>query len=176
MAPVLMKTLAAIVAVAGLGIASVESILAGSAYDGGQITALTESEITAHAERVFARADVDANAALDVDEFTALTVVTAELARLNGFIVVELGDQPGVIELPVVSPSALPRSEHIRVAAVAQRRFYVFAGADGKMSADEFAAAQGALFDAADRNGNGRLGRRELSAYAQRHASMSAGV
>ncbi len=171
----LLKSAAAIAAVAGLAYASVGTMETGP-YDGAALTTLSQAEIANHAQLVFARADLDRNQALDVDEYTALAVVTAELSRLNGFVVVEKGETVGTIELADAGPAALPRSEHIRIAAVAQNAFYAFAGADGRMSAEEFAAAQGAVFDAADLNRNGKLGRRELSIFAQRQAGMTTGV
>lgn len=176
MTPVLLKSIAAVAAVAGLAYASVGSDLTSDPYDGAALSALSEADVADHAARVFARADIDGNAALDVDEYVALTVVTAELARLNGFIVIENGDEPGVVDLPAAAPAALPKSEHIRIAAVARNAFYVFAGDDGRMSADEFAVAQDALFQAADRNHNGKLGRKELFNFAQRQASMTIGA
>ena len=175
MTPVLLKSAAAIAAVAGLAYASVETSDEGP-YDGAALRALSQADVAGHAERVFARADIDRNDALDVDEYIALAVVTAELARLNGFVVIEKGDEIGVIELPQSGSAALPKSEHIRIAAVTQNAFYAFAGADGRMSAGEFAAAQSALFDAADLNRNGKLGRRELSIFAQRQAGMTTGA
>lgn len=174
MIPVLLKSAAAVAAVAGLAFAAVETDDA--AYDGAALTSLSEADIADHAGQVFSRADIDKNAALDVDEYTALSVVTAELARLNGFVAVEKGNDVRVIELPSAETASLSRSEHIRIAAVAQNVFYGFAGEDGRMSADEFANAQGALFKAADLNRNGKLGRRELSIFAQRQASMTIGA
>lgn len=174
--PVLMKSAAAVAAAAGLAFAAVEADDLAGPYDGASLRTLSEAELADHAGRVFSRADIDGNGALDADEYTALTVVTAELARLNGFVVVEKGEEAGVIELPTAQPASLPRSEHIRIAAVAQNTFYVFAGDDGRMSADEFAASQGALFQAADLNRNGKLARKELSVFAQRQASMTIGA
>lgn len=173
--PVLMKSAAAAAAVAGLAFAAVETEIP-AAYDGDFLRTLSEAELAAHAGNVFSRADMDENGALDADEYTALSVVTAELARLNGFVVVERQDKVGVIALPAAQPASLPRSEHIRIAAVARHTFYAFAGEDGRMSADEFAASQGALFQAADLNRNGRLARKELSIFAQRQASLTIGA
>lgn len=170
---VAVKTAAAIAAVAGLAFAAVDGP---DAYGDARLRSLTEADVAGHAARVFARADMDQSGALDADEYTALSVITAELARLNGFIVIEREDAPGVIELSAAEPAALPEAEQIRIAAVSRNAFYVFAGLDGEMTREEFAAAQGSLFASADLNGNGKLARRELALFAQRQANFTSGV
>jgi EF hand len=176
MGPLLIKSAAAIAAVAGLAFASADELAPGAAYGDAALSSLTQAELADHALRVFERADRNGDQALDVDEYTALSVVTAELAQLNGFIAIETEDEPSLIALPGASPSALSRSEHIRINAVAQHAFYAYAGGDGRIDADEFVAAQSALFNAADRNGNGMLKRRELGVFAQRQASQTIGA
>ena len=173
MTPIVIKSFAAVAAVAGLAFAAVESP---DAYDGEALKTLSEADIAGHAERVFARADMDASGTLDADEYTALSVVTAELARLNGFVVIEREDEPARIEIATGEPASLPEAEHIRIAAVAQTRFYGFAGDDGVMTADEFAAAQAWLFASADFNNNGQLAKRELAVFAKQQASLASGV
>ncbi len=172
MTPILMKSMTALAAFAGLTFTSMDETTFGAAYGDNVVSSLSRDEIADHAKRVFARADRNADSVLDVDEYTALSVVTVELARLNGFITIETGEEPGVVELPGAASAALTTSEHTRIAAVSQTAFYVHAGADGVMTADEFVAAQQAFFDAADLNRNQFLKRRELSIFAQRQASM----
>lgn len=176
MGPLLLKSAAAIVAVAGLAFASADDLTLGAAYSDDALSSLTQAELADHALRVFERADRNGDQTLDVDEYTALSVVTAELAQLNGFLVIETGAEPGLIALPVARPAALSRSEHIRINAVAQHAFYAYAGGDGRIDTDEFVSAQTALFNAADLNGNGTLKRRELGVFAQRQASLTIGA
>jgi hypothetical protein len=176
MTPVVLKSIIAVAAVAGLGFVSVDTDGADPAYGEARLQSLSMADVEIHAAQLFERADADKDATLNADEYTALAVVTAELARLNGFIVIECGDCMGVVDVPNASPAALSRNEHIRIAAIARNVFYGFAGLDGKMDREEFEKAQIAMFEAADRNNNGRLGRKELSGFAQRQASFSLGV
>ncbi len=176
MVPLLMKSAAAIAAVAGLAFASADDLTPGAAYGEDALSSLTQAELADHALLVFERADRNGDQVLDVDEYTALSVVTAELAQLNGFIAIETEDEPSLIALPSARPAALSRGEHIRIAAVAQHAFYTYAGGDGRIDADEFVSAQTALFEAADFNGNGTLKRRELGVFAQRQASLTVGA
>ncbi len=175
MVPLLMKSAAALAAVAGLALTSADDF-SQSAYGDELLTSLSEADAVDHALRVFERSDRNGDGALDVDEYTALSVITAELAYLNGFVTIETGDEPGLISLPNTAPSALPQSEQVRVAAVAQHAFYVYAGFDARIEADEFVKAQTTLFKAADRNGNGMLKRNELGVFAQRQAGVAAGA
>ena len=169
MAPFIVKTAAAIAAVAGLAVST--DIDENDAYAGTNISVLPATAITDHAATLFARADADADGVLNADEFTALSIVTAELARLNGFIVVETPEEPATI---FVGPAArsMTQAEYARVAAVARNKFYVFSNGDGAMSIDEFANLQKADFEAADLNNNNRLGKRELALYGQRQAKL----
>ena len=175
MTPILLKSLTAIAAVAGLAFSSADD-LQPAAYDGAQVSQLTLDDLSSHANTVFVRSDRDLDNALDVDEFTALAVVTAELAHLNGFVAIDSAEGVSVIELPSVRPAALSPGEHARIAAVAQHVFYSFAGRDGKMDAEEFLSTQTSAFEAADLNNNGALKRKELRIFAQRQAALSTGA
>ncbi len=177
MISVAMKIAAAAVAAAGLAYTSAETALSGAAYgDEDRLTALTEAALVEHAAAVFQRADRDQSGALDNDEYAALSIVSAELARLNGFVVIESADGFGTLALSGSTPSALSQIEHVRVDAVARSTFYQHAGDDGLMSEQEYADAQRAVFDVADFNRNGVLKRGELKAFAHRQALLSAGA
>ena len=167
---------AAVAAVAGLAMTSIESDNGNSIYDDTTVAKLTRSDVEGHANRVFARADRDGDFVLDADEFTALSIVTAELAHLNGFIVIETGGQLSTASASGVSSSALSATEQARIEAVARGRFYVFSNDDGMMDQSEFLRAQSAVFDAVDYNKNGILAKRELNAFAQQHAHISGSV
>ncbi|MEM9616437.1 MAG: hypothetical protein AAF936_00615 [Pseudomonadota bacterium] len=176
MTTMITSTLAAFAAVAGLAMTSVEELKTASPYDDSTVSKLTRADVETHAALVFTRADRDGDLALNADEFTALTVVTAELAHLNGFIVIEAEDQIATTPAVGISGAALSSSEQTRIEAVARGRFYMFSGADGIMDAGEFANAQSTVFEAADFNNNGVLAKRELSAFAQHHAHVTTGV
>jgi len=145
------------------------------AYNDGLIK-LTQKEASAHAASVFARADLNADGGLSADEFTALSIVTAELAHLNGFIVIEGGAAPRIIALPIAAPAALLQGERARVEAVARNTFYVAAGGDGVLTEAEFVKAQMLKFGDADRNRNGALAKSELENFALKQAQFAAGV
>ncbi len=177
MISVAMKTAAAVIAAAGLAYTSAEETLSGAAYgDNDRLTSLTEGALAEHAATVFQRADRDQNGALNSDEYAALSIVSAELARLNGFVVIEGADGPGTLALSGFTPSALSPTEHVRVDAVARSTFYLHAGDDGLMSENEYTNAQRAIFDVVDFNRNGVLKRGELKAFAHRQALVSAGA
>ena len=183
MTPFALSSLTAAIAAVGFAFAAADNS-APEAYQDGPLTRLSQVEAADHAGRVFDRADRDGDAALNVDEFAALAVVTAELAHLNGFVAVEVEDEVKTIALPASQPSALPasqpsalaRSEHARIDAVARHAFYGFAGADGFLDRDEYIRMQSAVFEASDLNANGRLNKRELTVYARRQAYVPTGA
>lgn len=169
---VFMSAVTGAVAAAGVALASFVGFTAPGAYDDGELKSLTGLEAAANAERTFARADRNGDGALDVDEFAALTVVTAELANLNGFIAVEKEATLETIALPVSAPQALSPGEQARIDAVARHTFYSFAGKDGKMQQGEYVGLQSAIFASSDLNANGALTRAELSIFARRQAYL----
>lgn len=175
MTPFALSSLTAAIAAAGFAFAAADNS-APEAYQDGPLTRLSQVEAADHAGRVFDRADRDGDAALNVDEFAALAIVTAELAHLNGFIAVEFEDEVKTIALPASQPSALPRSERARIDAVARHAFYGFAGDDGLLDRDEYIRMQSAVFEASDLNASGDLNKRELAVYARRQAYVSTGV
>lgn len=142
------------------------------AYDEGALTRLSQAEAATYAHSVFLRADRDADAALNVDEFAALTVVTAELAHLNGFVAIDRAGSVQTIALPAGAPGALGDAEQTRIDAVARHTFYSFAGNDGKMQQGEYLSLQTAIFASSDLNANGDLTNAELSIFAQRQAFL----
>ncbi len=167
---------ATVAAVAGLAMTSIESANSNSMYDDTTVAKLTRSDVEGHANRVFARADRNGDFFLNADEYTALTIVTAELAHLNGFIVIETGGQLSTASASGVSSAALSPAEQARIEAIARGRFYVFSNDDGMMDQNEFLRAQSAIFDAVDYNKNGVLAKRELNAFAQQHAHITGSV
>lgn len=171
-ATVFMNAVTAAFAAAAVAAASFAGVKPGAAYDDGALTRLTEVEAAAYAHTVFQRADRDGDGALNVDEFAALTIVTAELAHLNGFIAVERAGSVQTIALPAGAPGALGDAEQTRIDAVARHTFYAFAGNDGKMQQGEYLSLQAAIFASSDLNANGDLTNAELSIFAQRQAFL----
>ena len=165
---------AALTAAVSAVIASDGGLMGGA--DEVDVLHLSKSDAVVHAERVFDRADIDGSGALEADEFAALSIVTAELAHLNGYVTIETDAQPREVALPITAPSALSYGERARVEAVARNEFYVAAGGDGLLSKAEFVDAQLLAFNDADRNRNGVLKPRELSTYAIKQASLSVSV
>jgi hypothetical protein len=174
MMTIVMKSAAAVLAAAGLAYTSAGD--APPAYGDEGLKALTEEALADHAANVFQRSDRNQDGALNTDEYAALAIVSAELARLNGFIVIEGATGPARVTLAGYAPASLSAAEHARIDAVARSAFYLHAGDDGSMSEEEFTNAQQGVFDAADFNRNGVLRRGELEVFAQRQAMMSAGV
>ena len=137
------------------------------------VKSLTADEAAAHANAIFARADIDGSGKLDANEYAALAIVTAELSRLNGFYALDIGDGREFVPLPVSAPGALSQAEHARVDAVARAEFYAAAGEDSLMDRQEYVGEQAARFLDADRNGNGMLAKAELTSFAARAAMIS---
>jgi len=143
----------------------------------GMVTELTAGAAQTHARTVFMRADLDRSGTLDADEYASLALVTAELARLNGFLAIETGaDAAAQVSLPIAAPSAISSAERVRIDAVARSEFYAAAGADAALTLEEYLTVKADQFDTADRNGNGQLGRAELAAFAAREAMLSRGT
>jgi hypothetical protein len=171
-ATIFMNTATAAFASLAVAAASYASTQMPAAYGDGELTKLSQSEAAANAQLAFHRADRNGDAVISVDEFAAMTIVTAELANLNGFVSVEKSGAVQTIALPVSAPLALGDAEQTRIDAVARHTFYAFAGGDGKMQQGEFIDLQNAIFASSDLNANGALTRAELSIYAQRQAYL----
>lgn len=176
MTPLTLSSLTAAIAAAGFAMAAVNDDPADYPYGDAPLTSLSYDEAGVHAERVFERSDRDGDRTLNVDEFAALSIVTAELAHLNGFIAIEHEDGVKTIPLSAAGQGALSASEHVRVNAVARHVFYNFAGPDRALDAEEYARLQSAHFKASDLNANGDLNRKELSVYARRQAFVPIGA
>jgi len=160
------------IALISVGLATGAGLDDRAAY-GAAVASLSAEDAAAHAQSTFARADLDRSGALDVEEYEALAIVTAELARLNGFIALEVGGGQEIVPLPVNAPAALAGSERARVTALAHAEFYALAGEDAVIDFSEYAGEQDARFAAADRNRNGALAKAELVSFAARAAMLA---
>ncbi len=137
-------------------------------------SAVMEDAAAAAAGRLFERADLNADGALDRDEYRALAIVTAELASLNGFVSLEIDGAARALPLPAGSPKSLSRAERVRIDAVASRAFHAASGADIVIDKSEFIAEARQNFRAADRNRNGVLNARELQTFAAATSRLNA--
>ena len=164
-------------AIAAVSIAVSASLASGAgltqrAAYGADANILSAADAGAYAASVFSRADLDKSGALDVDEYASLALVTAELARLNGFVPIETGAEARIVQLPLKAPEAMPRMERARVDAVSRRNFYLAAGEDNLLSLGEFESEKTARFEQADRNRNGALTETELVSFAAKEAEL----
>lgn len=133
---------------------------------GGAIKELSRGVNDRRAEILFAQADLDGSGDLSATEFAALSLVSAELARLNGFVAVDLGDAaPGVIDIADEAPASVSGADRTRIEAVATHEFHSAAGEDGVLTPSDFVAFERRKFDDADRDADGALRRQELGAY-----------
>jgi len=176
MVAIVMKSIAAFAATAGLALTSVPGQFTDGYADEDKLAALTLKDVGENAKAVFARSDRDQNGYIDVDEYSALRVVTAELARLNGFVWIDGDDNSGRIAISYDGSASLAPYERVRITAVARSAFYEAAGEDGRISETEYVEASLTAFDMADRNRNGVLRRAELSAFASRKAGYTLSV
>ena len=143
-----------------------------AAYDQA-IEKLEAGDAASHAAGLFAQADLNRDAVLDAVEYEALAIVTAELARLNGFVPILIADGVSTASLAEAPGKALTNAERARVEAIAARDFYLAAGADDQIVEAEFVAETMERFESADRNRNGVLGEREISVFAAASARLS---
>ncbi len=151
-----------------------------SAY-GVSLIALSSDDYTKHGVNIFERADFDNDNTLDVNEFSTLMVVQAELARLNGFVPIETAEKAGTISTSSGSAGAhvhgqdsfsgLSRAERIRIDAVSRLQFYEGAGSDELLTKTEFINLEQKGFKDADVNGSGSLTGRELIKFARAKAA-----
>ena len=114
----------------------------------------------------FQRADLDGSGALDADEFATLTIVTGELARLNGVLVL---DAAGKVEAPLTDAVLVPlsREERFQLDALARQEFRRFAGGDDVLCDDEFTAIRTRQFKQSDLNNDDVLSGVEIASFVQ---------
>jgi hypothetical protein len=163
----------AAMAAAGAGLVTTASVTPAPAY-GPAAVKLEAVAAASQATRLFDRADLDNDGSLGLDEYTIFAVVTAELARLNGFIPVDGGRG---IETVAIARSAKPfvdDQDKAKIKERATREYRLIAGNDERLSADEFVNAQLEQFLAADVDRNGVLAGIELTSYASGQSRLSA--
>ncbi|MFN0022797.1 MAG: hypothetical protein ACKVS5_02755 [Parvularculaceae bacterium] len=165
----LLPAFAAAVA-AGAGLVRAAAVEPPAAYGvpAVQVEAATLAETAA---RVFSRADLDNDGAVSPEEYTTLSVVTAELARLNGFVAIEY--QGGLRTAALPRAAAWTPAERARVQSAAARDYALIAGDDERLTLPEFVDAELEALAAADRDRNGVLTGTELSTFAAIQAKLS---
>lgn len=154
---------------AGAGLVQAASVEPLPAY-GAPATQLEAATVAATAKSVFDRADLDNDGELSREEFTTLAIVTAELARLNGFVAVDYSGGVRTAALP--RASAWSSAERARIEEGAARDYEISAGDDQRMSADEFIAVRLEAMAAADLDRNGVLKGVELTRFAALEARV----
>jgi hypothetical protein len=141
---------------------------------GGAALRLDAAAAARHASRMFERADLSNDGALDLDEYQVLTIVAAELSLLNGFVAIyDLEGPPATIALPDARPLALAKSDKPLLRRRAAQEFWAFAGDDERLAQSEFVDAVLERFIASDGDRNGALTGGELGVFAQRQASLA---
>jgi formylmethanofuran dehydrogenase subunit E-like metal-binding protein len=161
---------AAIAASVGLvNSASVEPV---PAY-GAPIDRLDATIAASQAERVFNRADLDNDGSLSQDEYTVLAVVSAELARLNGFVAIDISDGVRTVAVSTGGKQSLSSTERARINERATREFRVVAGDDERLASDEYITAQLEQFLSNDLDRNGVLTGSELATFALAQSKIS---
>ena len=136
---------------------------------GSPAEALYVDDVWVDAERVFDKVDVNRDGLIDVDEYAAQAVVYAGLARFNGLIAVD-GRQTVHVGLPRTDRSDLGLGERTAIDAVARNDYYALTAERGPITPRNWVTLQIERFADADRNEDGQLTGRELTAYAMRVA------
>jgi hypothetical protein len=153
----------------GAGLVHAASVEPRLAY-GAPASQLEATTIVETARTVFSRADLDNDRDLSREEYVTLAVVTAELARLNGFVTVDYAGGVRTAQLPRVH--AWTSNERAGVEASASRDYGFFAGDDDRMSGEEFVAARLEALSLADTDRNGVLRGAELTRFAAIEARL----
>ena len=143
--------------------------------DKGTLTRLEAAQYAEHASALFTQADINQDGLIDAREYRALAIVTAELSRLSRSVTLLVGGEARGVAISYDGPASLSRAERARIDAVSARAFFLAAGADNAISADEFVAFEMERFASADRNGNGVLQRKELTQLAAGNAGLPRG-
>lgn len=159
----------AAVLVAGAGLVHAASVETRPAYAAPAMQ-LEAATIATTAKTVFSRADLDNDGTLSSEEYVTLGVVSAELARLNGFVPVDYSGGVRTARLPETGPWT--KADRARVETAAERDFAAYAGDDQRLTSDEFVAAKLEALHAADRDRNGVLNGAELSRFAAIEARL----
>lgn len=132
---------------------------------GAHADRLEADAVALHAARIFERSDFNNDGALDEEEFVILARVTAELARLNGFVAIERTG--GVETIALARPAGeLSEARKMSLQSLAARDFVVIAGADERLVQEEFVSAALEAFAATDLNRDGVLEGSELASFA----------
>jgi len=168
------KSIVRLGAPAFAAICALSAAFAAGARDERAPHALAAADVAHHADRTFARADLDGDGALSVEEYAALTLVTSELARLNRAAPVETAAGFTTLALPEDAPAFVSPQERTRLDAIARREFLLAAEGAAHLTEDGFRALELERFLRADRDRNGVLARGELDAYARAAARLPA--
>ena len=157
---------------AGASLVSSTSVAPQPAY-GVAAATLEATAAASHAARLFDRADLDNNGFLDRDEYEILSVVTAELAQLNGFIAIDAGRGIETVQVARAGHGSLNETKKTRLKERALREFRLFAGDDERLASDEFVTVQLEMFLAIDDDRNGVLSGAELKSYAYAQSKLA---
>jgi hypothetical protein len=114
----------------------------------------------------FDRADLNNDFQLDSGEYAMLAVVTAELARLNGFISVISAGRAETVALAEGQGAPLTGSDRAEIQHRALSDYAQIAGRDGRVTRDEFVGAQLELLSMIDADRDGALSGAELAQFA----------
>ncbi len=153
----------------GAGLVHAASVEPPGAY-GAPAVQLEATTVATTAKTVFDRADLDNDMELSREEFVTLAIVTAELARLNGFVAVDYSRGVRTAALPRAGAWTAAERSHVEAAGV--RDYELFAGDDERMTRDEFVAARLEAMTASDIDRNGVLSGVELARFAALEARL----
>lgn len=151
---------------ASIGLVNGAAVEPAPAY-GTAIDQLEANNAARQAARVFSRADLDKDGALTEDEYSVLAVVSAELARLNGFVAIDMSGRVHTVAVSTAGGPSLSLAERKQINDRAAREFKIIAGDDERLVADEYITAQLEQFLTNDSDRNGVLTGQELASYAK---------
>lgn len=160
---------------ASIGLVNGAAVEPAPAY-GTAIDRLEANIAAREAARVFSRADLDKDGTLSQDEYSVLAVVSAELARLNGFVAIDMSNGVRTVAVTAAGAPSLSPAEKKRINERAAREFRIIAGEDERLAGDEYVAAQLEQFLTNDIDRNGVLTGSELTSYARAQSKVTSTI
>ena len=135
---------------------------------------LEASDAAHQAERAFDKADHNKDGYLSADEYAVLGIVSAELARLNGFIAIDTVTGVRTVSVPKPVTASLSIAQKAAIRDQARSEYEWIAGDDLRLTRSEFVDSKLEEFISIDADRNGILTGPELSRFAYAQSKLAA--
>lgn len=164
------RVLAAVAAVGVFTVGATATLAEVMNADDVTKTSISRDAFATASSTRFEQVDVNDDQRIDLDEYAAFSIVSAELARLNRGVVIE-APEPVAAALPAQTPKTVSPAEFSAIDAIARRRFYSASPDGSPLSEQTWTTLLMTDFSRADRNANDVLSADELTVYARGQAA-----